>query len=242
MTAASVADYLGDRFSVAGELTSLTLGIAVALAVLGVGSNLIWRQLRYLVTTVHEMGHVVVGWFVGRTIQSVRLNHDTSGLTITHGRQSGPGIFLLYLAGYPAPSIAGFAVLWAVIYQHAGWAMFLSIVMLLVCLALVRNIFGAFIVLLQLAAFSALWVWNDPRVLSAVLTLIGSVLSLGGLRACLDLLALQRRRGSKSSDAAVLAAHSPLGAVAWCYVFVLFSFGLLVVTAAIVVDQSAALG
>lgn len=240
-TAAGLADYLSDRFFATGELTSLTLGIAVALATFGVGADTGWRQLRYLVTTVHELGHVVVGWFVGRTVRSVRLNHDTSGLTITHGKPSGPGIVLLYLAGYPAPSIAGFVILWAVIYRHAGWAMGLSLLLLLVCLVLVRNWFGGFIVLVQIAGLGAIWAWNDQRVLAAVLSLVGAVLSLGGLRACLDLLSLQRRRRSKTSDAAVLATHSPFGPMVWCYGFTAVALALVLVTGLMLYDQSAVL-
>lgn len=236
-----MSDYLSDRFFATGELTRLTLGLAVALAALGVGADFVWRQLRYLITTVHELGHVVLGWFVGRTVQSVHLNHDTSGLTITHGKRSGPGIFLLYLAGYPAPSVAGFLILWAVIYRHAGWAMGLLLVLLLVCLVLVRNWFGGFIVLVQVGGLGAIWAWNDPQVLSAFLALIGAVLSFGGLRASLDLLSLQRRRRSKTSDAAVLASHSPFGPMVWCYGFTLFSLALVVVTGLMLYDQSATL-
>lgn len=239
--AATLTAYLGDRFFATGELTRITLAVAVTLALLGVGTDLIWRQLRYLVTTVHELGHVVVGWFVGRTIQSVQLHHDTSGLTITHGKKSGPGILLLYLAGYPAPSVAGFLILWAVIYRQAGWAMCLSLALLLVCLALVRNLFGGFILVLQLAALGAIWAWNDPRVLSGVLALVGAVLSFGSLRACLDLLTLQRRRRSRSSDAAVLASHTPFGPIVWGYLFTAFAAVLLAVTALMLYDQSATL-
>lgn len=237
----SVTDYVGDRFFATGDLTGVALGLAVALAVLGVGTDLVWRQLRYLVTTVHELGHVVVGWFVGRTIQSVHLNHDTSGLTITHGKRSGPGLFLLYLAGYPAPSVAGFVILWAVIYRHSGWAMCLLLILLLVCLVLVRNWFGGFILLVQIGGLGAIWTWNDPQVLSAVLALVGAVLSFGGLRACLDLLSMQRRKRSKTSDAAVLAAQSPFGAMAWCYGFTLFACALVAATGLMLYAQSATL-
>lgn len=241
MTALALGSYLSDRLWAPGELSRLSLGLAVALAALGVGADVIWRQLRYLVTTVHELGHVIVGWFVGRTVQSVRLHHDTSGLTITSGRRTGPGIFLLYLAGYPAPSIAGFVILGAVTYQHAGVAMAVLLVLLLVCLLLVRNWFGFAILLLQITLFGAIWVWNDPRVLSAVLTLVGAVLSFGGLRACLDLIWQQRRRRSKTSDAGVLAAQTRLGSMFWCYAFTTFSLALLAISALLLYDQSAAL-
>lgn len=241
MNSIAVGQYVADRFFAAGDLTRLTLAAAVAVAALAVGIDPVWRQLRYLVTTVHELGHVVVGWFVGRTVQSVHLNHDTSGLTVTRGRPHGPGIFFLYVAGYPAPAISGFVILWAVIYRHAGWAMAVLLALLLICLLLVRNAFGAFVVIAQIVALGAIWAWNDPQVLSAVLTLVGAVLSLGGLRACLDLVGTQRRRGSKTSDAAILGRQTRLGATFWSYGFTVLSIALVAVTGAMLYAQSASL-
>lgn len=241
MNSIAVGQYVTERFFAAGDLTRLTLASAVAIAALAVGLDPVWRRLRYLVTTVHELGHVVVGWFVGRTVQSVHLNHDTSGLTVTRGRPHGPGIFLLYAAGYPAPSISGFVILWAVIYRHAGWALAVLLVLLLICLLLVRNAFGAFIVIAQIAALGAIWAWNDSRVLSAVLALVGAVLSLGGMRACLDLIGSQRRRGSKTSDAGILGRQTRLGAGFWAYGFLILSIALVALTGLMLYAQSASL-
>jgi len=237
----AVTQFLTDRFFATGDLTRLTLGAAVAVAALCVGLDVVWRHMRYLVTTVHELGHVVVGWFVGRSIQSVHLNHDTSGLTVTRGRPTGPGIFLLYAAGYPAPSISGFVILWAVIYRHAGWAMGMLLVLLAVCLVLVRNAFGFVVVLAQIALFGVIWAWNDPVVLTASLALAGSVLSLGGLRACFDLVGMQRRRRSKTSDAAILGRQTRLGATFWAYGFTVLSMLLVAVTGLMLYAQSATL-
>lgn len=237
----SVTGFLDDRFFATGDLTKLALAVTVAVAALAVGADPVWRHLRYLVTTVHELGHVVVGWFVGRTVQSVRLHHDTSGLTVTSGRATGPGIFFLYVAGYPAPAVAGFLILWAVIYRRAGWAMAILLIMLIIALLLVRNLFGAVIVVVQIAAFGAIWVWNEPRVLAAVLTLAGAVLSFGGLRACLDLVRTQRRRGSKTSDAAILGRQTRLGATFWAYSFLVFAALLVGVTGLMLYAQSATL-
>ncbi|WP_158716150.1 M50 family metallopeptidase [Blastococcus sp. Marseille-P5729] len=233
--------FVDERFFAAGDLTRLALAVTVAAAAFAVGADPVWRHLRYLVTTVHELGHVVVGWFVGRRVQSVRLHHDTSGLTVTSGRATGPGIFFLYVAGYPAPAVAGFFILWAVIYRRAGWAMAVLLVLLLVALLLVRNVFGAVIILAQIAAFGGVWVWNEPRVLAAVLTLAGSVLALGGLRACLDLVGTQRRRGSKTSDAAILGRQTRLGAAFWAYAFLALSLLLVGVTGLMLYAQSATL-
>lgn len=237
----AVGQYVADRFFATGDLTRLTLAAAVALAALAVGLDPVWRRLRYLVTTVHELGHVVVGWFVGRSVQSVRLNHDTSGLTITRGRPDGPGIFFLYVAGYPAPAVSGFVILWAVIYRHAGWAMAVVLVLLLVCLLLVRNAFGALLVVMQIALLGAIWAWNEPRVLSGALALMGAVLSFGGLRACIDLVGSQRRRGSKTSDAGILGKQTGLGATFWALAFTTLSILLVAVTGLMLYAQSATL-
>lgn len=171
----------------------------------------------------------------------MRLNHDTSGLTITSGRARGPGIFFLYVAGYPAPALAGFLILWAVIYRRAGWAMAILLVLLVVCLLLVRNLFGVVVVLAQIAAFGGIWAWNQPKVLAAVLTLVGAVLSFGGLRACIDLVRTQRRRGSKTSDAAILGRQTRLGTTFWVLGFTSLSVALVGLTIVMLYAQSASL-
>lgn len=241
MSGADIAGFVGDRFFATGDLTRPTLAACVAVAALAVGLDPVWRRLRYLVTTVHELGHVVVGWFVGRSIQSVHLNHDTSGLTVTRGRPTGPGIFFLYVAGYPAPAVSGFVVLYAVIYRHAGWAMAVLLALLLVCLVLVRNMFGAVVVVVQLLLFGAIWVWNQPTILAGTLTLAGSVLSLGGVRAGVDLISAQRRRRSATSDAAILGRQTHLGATVWAYGFLALSLALVALSASLLYVQSASL-
>lgn len=237
-----MGEQLAERFFATGDLTRLTLAVVVSLAAFAVGLDSLWHRLRHLVTTVHELGHVVVGWFVGRSVQSVHLNADTSGLTVTRGRPTGPGIFFLYAAGYPAPALAGFTILWAVIYRHSGWAMTVLLALLLICLLLVRNLFGAVVLIVQLAVFGGIWVWNDQRALAAALTLAGAVLSLGGWRASVDLLRARGRRSSKSSDAAILGRQTRLGSTFWSVAFVVLSTALVAATAAMLYAQSATLG
>lgn len=239
---ALAAGFVSDRFFATGEISRLDLAAAVAVAVLLVGLDGTWRYVRYAITTVHELGHVVVGWFVGRTVESINLNHDTSGLTLTRGKPHGLGIFFLYVAGYTAPPIAGFVLLASVIYRHAGWGMAALIGLLLVALVFVRNAFGVLVLLVQLGVDGALWYWNDQRVLGWLVMLVGALMSIGGARAAIDLVGLHRRRKARTSDAAILGRQTRIGAMAWAVGFAGFALVLLAVTGLMVWSQAPSLG
>lgn len=236
-----VGRFIHDRFFAAGDLTGLSIGLAAAIGVLLVGWPGTWHYLRYAITTIHELGHVVIGWLVGRSVRSVNLNHDTSGLTMTRGRPTGPGIFLLYAAGYPAPCLVGLGLMSSAIYGRAGWGMTALVAVLLLALVLVRNLFGVVVVLIQLVLYGAVWVVNEPRLLGGLVMVLGTVLSIGGLRATLGLWTVHRRRSATGSDAAVLGRQTRLGASVWSAIFVLIAVASLVVAALLVWSRAAEL-
>ena len=64
---------------------------AAAVAVLLVLHPTLWRVSRVLVTITHEGGHAVAAVLAGRRLQGIRVHSDTSGLTVSRGRPSGPG-------------------------------------------------------------------------------------------------------------------------------------------------------
>src|SRR5215813_13225052 len=66
-----------------------------------------WRWARNAITIAHEGGHALVAVLSGRKLQGIRLHSDTSGLTLTRGRRTGPGMVLTLAAGYSAPSLLG---------------------------------------------------------------------------------------------------------------------------------------
>ena len=66
-----------------------------------------WRVARHGVTLVHEAGHAVVALVTGRRLSGIRLHSDTSGLTTSVGRSSGPGMVATAAAGYLAPALLG---------------------------------------------------------------------------------------------------------------------------------------
>src|SRR5439155_162713 len=61
------------------------------------------------ITIAHEGGHALVAVLAGRRLRGIRLHSDTSGLTLTRGRPTGPGMVLSLLAGYLTPSLLGVA-------------------------------------------------------------------------------------------------------------------------------------
>lgn len=40
-------------------------------------------------------------------LRGIRLHSDTSGVTVSRGKRTGPGMVLTTLAGYPAPAVLG---------------------------------------------------------------------------------------------------------------------------------------
>lgn len=61
-----------------------------------------WRLARRVLTMVHEGGHALAAVLVGRRLEGILLHSDTSGLTVSRGKRTGPGMVLTALAGYRA--------------------------------------------------------------------------------------------------------------------------------------------
>ena len=83
------------------ELAAAAIALAVVLVPLS------WRMTRTVVTIAHEGGHALVAVLVGRGLTGIRLHADTSGVTHSTGAGRGPGVVLMFLAGYVAPPLLG---------------------------------------------------------------------------------------------------------------------------------------
>ena len=128
---------------------ALVVGVALAL----VPSTYRWG--RHGVTAVHEAGHALVALLAGRRLRSIRLNRDSSGETVSVGRSGGPGVVLTLLAGYPAPSLVGLSGVWAARHDHVEAWVLVLLVVLGGTLFLLRNVFGAVVMLAVLAGLVA---------------------------------------------------------------------------------------
>ena len=116
-----------DRLLDSGGALSLLLGL-LALGLIANGGS--WRLLRNVITIAHEGGHAVVALLSGRTLNGIRLHSDTSGLTLSTGKPTGPGMVLTLFFGYPAVSLLGLGAAALVSFDLARQALWAAIALL----------------------------------------------------------------------------------------------------------------
>ncbi|MFT4187959.1 MAG: M50 family metallopeptidase [Aeromicrobium sp.] len=189
------------------------LPVAVALALVTV--PVVWPFARHAVTLVHELGHAGVAVLTGRTLNGIRLNADSSGLTVSRGKPRGLGMIATAAAGYLAPSFVGLALIGAV---HAGWsheALWALLGVLVVTLVFIRNAFGLLIVVTALAAVGASLRWADTLWQTTIVETAAWFWLLAAPRTVLELWTNRRRQRSGTTDADVLARLTHLPAALW---------------------------
>ena len=101
-----------------------------------------WRYTRNLVTIAHEAAHGVAALASGRRLSGIRLHSDTSGLTLSRGRSSGPGMIVTAAAGYAGPGLLGLGAAYMLRIGHAVGLLWLALVLLTLLLVQIRNFFG----------------------------------------------------------------------------------------------------
>lgn len=219
----TIAAWLHERWALA-ELPPLwLLALATATILALVLYPPTWRTLRHGATIIHEMGHVAMGWLWGRKVQGISLHSDTSGLTITAGKERGVGVWMTYMAGYPAPALVGLALVWASVSGYSGAALTLVMALLLLAFWLVRNVFGFVILTIALLGAGTVFWHANPLAVTAFTLATGVFLLLAGTRTCFDLRATHQHGKGAESDATMAALHSPLPATTWVYVFIAVS-------------------
>lgn len=177
-----------------------------------------YRLVRHLATLLHEAGHALIAVCVGRRLSGIRLHSDTSGLTVSRGRPTGPGMVATLLAGYPAPAVVGLAGAWLVGHGYAAGSMWALVVLCALMLLLIRNLYGLWVVLVTGAGVAVLSWTATPQVLSVVAYLMVWSLLLVAPRAVVELQRSRRGRRSKS-DADQLAGLTRVPAGLWIGVF-----------------------
>ena len=188
-----------------------------------------YRLVRHLATLFHEAGHAIVGLLVGRKLRGIRLHSDTSGLTVSRGKPTGPGMVATLLAGYPAPAIVGLAGAWLASAGYAAGMLWALVLLCALMLVFIRNFYGLWVVLVTGAGVAVLS-WTAPgEVISiAAYLMVWSLLFIAP-RAVIDLQrSRHRKRSSTSSDADQLARLTRIPAGFWIAVFWLVCLGCLV--------------
>ncbi|WP_157983873.1 M50 family metallopeptidase [Nesterenkonia muleiensis] len=195
----------------------------------------VWRISRQASTIIHEMGHVLAAWLSGRRVSGIKLHTDTSGVTVSRGKTSGPGLLITFLAGYPAPGLLAVGLVWLATAGHSGAALTVYVAVLLLALLLSRNVVGVLSCLMAALASGFIWWRNDPEVVGYTVVALGVFYALAGVRGTLDVCRVHLSRGGGRSRAAVAATDAsqaarawrglPLPAALWLIFFLLISLG-----------------
>jgi Peptidase M50B-like len=230
MTAMTVVSQIWHRAltTQASPSRSVVFGAGIVALVLVVSPRL-WRRVRYFVTIAHEAAHGLVAVASGRRLRGVRFHADTSGLTLSRGRTSGPGMFATLAAGYIGPAFLGLGAAYALRTHHSVGLLWSVLVVLLLLLVMVRNWFGLWLVLLAAAGVFAVSWWASVAVQSACAFAGAWFLLLAAPRPVFELQAARRRGTAPDSDADTLARLTGVPGLVWVGVFLLIALASLVV-------------
>ncbi len=188
-----------------------------------------WELGRHLVTIAHEGAHGVVALVSGRKLSGIRVHSDTSGLTVSRGRPTGPGMVATTLAGYLGPAAIGLGAAYLLRERHALAVLWLVVVLLALLLLQIRNFYGLYAVgVAGLAVFAVTW-WGSGVLQTAVAYVGTWFLLFGSPRPVLELQSQRRRGRARTSDADVLARLTGLPGLVWIVVFLAATVGALVV-------------
>ena len=178
-----------------------------------------WRVTRHVVTIAHEGSHGVAALVSGRRLAGIRLHSDTSGLTVSRGRPTGPGMVATALAGYVGPGLLGLGAAYLLRERHALAVLWLVVLLLGLLLLQIRNFYGLYAVVVAGAAVLAVSWWGSERVQSLAAWTGTWFLLLAAPRPVLELQRERWRGRARTSDADVLARLTRVPGVAWVLVF-----------------------
>jgi hypothetical protein len=201
--------------------------LTAVLAMLLVWAPGAWAITRHVVTIAHEAAHGLVALLSGRKLQGIRLHSDTSGLTVSVGRTTGPGMIMTAAAGYVGPAALGLAAA-ALLANHRAvgllWALLILLALLLIQ---VRNWFGLWSILVSAAVVFAVSWWLQPEAQSAFAFGLTWFLLLAAPRPVLELQRQRRATGGTTSDADQLARLTKVPAIVWVGFFLVATVGAL---------------
>jgi Peptidase M50B-like len=192
-----------------------------------------WRVLRNVVTIAHEGGHALVALLTGRKLRSIRLHSDTSGLTVSAGRATGPGMAFTLLAGYVTPSLLGLGGAAVLAGNRITLLLWVSVALLLGMLVMIRNAFGIVSVVATTAVVFAVSWFTSPDVQAGFAYVGIWFLLFGGVRPIGELQRLRGRGQLRDSDADQLARLTRVPGLLWVGLFGLINLAALVVGGAL---------
>lgn len=229
MSIDSVTDLWKTLFSAQPDPPGFLVLVTAVIALLVVAFRPLWRIARNAITIAHEGGHALVALLTGRKLRGIRLEFDTSGLTLSAGRPTGPGMMFTLLAGYVAPSLIGLGGAWLLGGNRITLLLWLAVLLLLLMLINIRNVFGAVSVVVTGAIVFAVSWYASPQVQAAFAYVGVWFLLVGGVRPVFELQKLRSRGRMPDSDADQLAGLTHVPALFWVGVFLAVDVAALVV-------------
>jgi hypothetical protein len=225
----SISDLWDTLLGAQPDPPGLLVLVTAVIALVVVSFRPLWRIARNAITIAHEGGHALVALLTGRKLRGIRLEFDTSGLTLSAGRPTGPGMMFTLLAGYVAPSLVGLGGAWLLGGNRITLLLWLAVALLLLMLINIRNVFGAVSVLITGAIVFAVSWYATPQVQAAFAYVGVWFLLIGGVRPVFELQQLRSRGRMPESDADQLAGVTHVPALFWVGVFLAVDLAALVI-------------
>lgn len=177
---------------------------------------------RNLDTMIHEFGHALVTLLLSGHVLRIELYADHSGVTYS-AIGAGAKAILVSLAGYPLASL--FSLLLFYLYRKnlVKWGLLLATGIALVMLALyVRGGFGV-IWLTGFIALNLAMVFLWPKVGKYYYLFLAFLTLEESVTGTIFLVTTAALSPSRAGDAANLARMTPMPAIFWALLFVLFA-------------------
>lgn len=196
-------------------------------AVAAVAINPVWGLARNAITMAHEGGHALVALIMGRRLKAIHLHSDTSGVTVSSGKASGPGILLTTFAGYCAPALWGLGCAALVSYGYATGALWLLVVLLLLMLTRIRNGYGLMALLVTLSLVVGISWWGTANLRTGAAYLLAWFLLIGTIRPLFELQCQRVTGRAANSDADQLAEGTGIPGIVWVMFWLVVALGAL---------------
>jgi len=170
----------------------------------------------------------------------IRLHADTSGVTLSSGKPTGPGMVAMLAAGYLAPAVAGLGAALLLASGHSLALLWLAVGWLSLMLLQIRNAYGLLVlVVCGVGAGLASW-YLAGTTLSLLAYLLTWLLLMAAPKPVLELMRQRRRGQARSSDVDQLTRLTRVPAVLWETSFLLANLAGLVVGVFVLLPSVAA--
>ncbi|MBN1170650.1 MAG: M50 family metallopeptidase, partial [Micromonosporaceae bacterium] len=189
----------------------------------------LWRLTRNFVTIAHEGGHALAAVLTGRRLSGIKLHSDTSGLTLSRGRATGPGMIITGLAGYVTPPLLGLGAAALLANGRVTLLLLIGIILLPLMLIMIRNLFGVISILATMAIVFGVAIKASPAVQGAFGYLLAWFFMIGGARAVVELQGSRRRGRARQSDADQVGHLTHLPPLFWVGFFAAVAITSLVI-------------